>query len=83
MRKGLHEEGHSPQVPRDQRGDDRRHHLKTRSTWGKEGDTLTLEIDPLTHPAWTGGQQHLVDTGGQLSRFKRRFKDFSLEKEKK
>ena len=56
---------------------------KTRSTWGKEGDTLTLEIDPLTHPAWTGGQQHLVDTGGQLSRFKRRFKDFSLEKEKK
>ncbi len=43
---------------------------KTRSTWGKAGDTLTLDIDPLTHPAWTGGQQRLVDTGGQLSKFK-------------
>lgn len=49
---------------------------KTRSTYGKEGDTLTLDIDPLTHPAWTGGQQRLVDTGGQLSRFHRRFRDF-------
>jgi len=25
---------------------------ETRSTWGKEGDTMTLEIDPLAHPAW-------------------------------
>ena len=28
---------------------------QTRSTWGKEGDTMTLEIDPSAHPAWTGG----------------------------
>ena len=27
---------------------------KTRSTYGKEGDTLRLEIDPKSHPAWTG-----------------------------
>ncbi|MDA9180530.1 50S ribosomal protein L31, partial [Emcibacteraceae bacterium] len=27
---------------------------ETRSTWGKEGDTLTLEIDPKSHPAWVG-----------------------------
>jgi ribosomal protein L31 len=27
----------------------------TRSTWGSEGDTLNLDIDPTTHPAWTGG----------------------------
>ena len=31
----------------------------TRSTWGKEGDTLHLDIDPKSHPAWTGGQQQL------------------------
>ena len=28
---------------------------QTRSTWGKEGDVMTLEIDPTAHPAWTGG----------------------------
>ncbi|TIW30323.1 MAG: 50S ribosomal protein L31, partial [Mesorhizobium sp.] len=32
----------------------------TRSTWGKEGDTMNLDIDPTTHPAWTGGQQTLL-----------------------
>src|SRR5260370_4257609 len=41
----------------------------TRSTWGKEGDTMHLDIDPKSHPAWTGGQQQLVDRGGPLSRF--------------
>ena len=30
---------------------------QTRSTWGKAGDTMSLEIDPLSHPAWTGGRQ--------------------------
>ena len=28
---------------------------KTRSTWGKEGDKLKLEIDPKSHPAGRGG----------------------------
>ena len=45
----------------------------TRSTYGKEGDTLTLDIDPKTHPAWTGGSQHLLDRGGRVSRFKKRY----------
>ena len=48
----------------------------TRSTYGKEGDTLTLDIDPKTHPAWTGGGQHLTDRGGRLSRFKRKYEGF-------
>ena len=47
----------------------------TRSTYGSDGDTLTLDIDPTTHPAWTGGNQHLVDRGGRLSRFKNKYKD--------
>ena len=49
---------------------------QTRSTFGKEGDTITLDIDPKTHPAWTGGNQNLMDRGGRVSRFKDKFKGF-------
>ncbi|MEL6641880.1 MAG: 50S ribosomal protein L31, partial [Pseudomonadota bacterium] len=28
--------------------------VQMRSTWGKEGDTLALDVDPSVHPAWTG-----------------------------
>ncbi len=48
----------------------------TRSTYQKEGATLKLDIDPKTHPAWTGGGQKLIDRGGRLSRFKDKFKGF-------
>ncbi len=47
--------------------------FQTRSTYGKEGDTLTLDIDPSTHPAWTGGGQQLVDRAGRVSRFNQKF----------
>jgi large subunit ribosomal protein L31 len=46
---------------------------QTYSTYGKEGDTLQLDIDPSTHPAWTGGNQTLMDRGGRVSRFKKKF----------
>ena len=52
----------------------------TRSTWGKSGDTLHLDIDPKSHPAWTGGQQRLLD-GGQLARFNKRFQGVGLKKQ--
>ena len=48
--------------------------FKTRSTYGKEGDTLNLDIDPKTHPAWTGGDRQLMDRGGRVTRFKDKFK---------
>jgi large subunit ribosomal protein L31 len=54
----------------------------TRSTYGKDGDVLHLDIDPKTHPAWTGGGQHLIDRGGRLSRFKSKFDSFLGEKPK-
>lgn len=47
--------------------------FETRSTWGKEGDTLILEIDPLCHPAWTGTQYKLIERGS-LAKFNQRFK---------
>ena len=43
----------------------------------KEGDTINLDIDPKTHPAWTGGNTQLVDRGGRVSRFKDKFKGFA------
>ncbi len=54
--------------------------FETRSTWGKEGDLMTLDIDPLAHPAWTGGNQRLLDQGGQVARFNKRFGGLSLGK---
>jgi large subunit ribosomal protein L31 len=47
--------------------------FETYSTYGKEGDSLSLDIDPKTHPAWTGGDRQLLDRGGRLSRFKKKF----------
>lgn len=52
--------------------------VQMRSTYGSEGDTLTLEIDPSAHPAWTGGGQKLLDTGGRVSKFKNKFKGFGF-----
>ena len=44
-----------------------------KSTWGAEGDTLSLDIDPTVHPAWTGGSSRLLDTGGRVSKFKNKY----------
>ncbi|OEJ68690.1 50S ribosomal protein L31 [Magnetovibrio blakemorei] len=52
--------------------------FKTRSTYGKEGATLKLDIDPKTHPAWTGVHR-LNDSGGQLAKFNNRFKGLGLK----
>ncbi|MEE9380491.1 MAG: 50S ribosomal protein L31 [Hyphomonadaceae bacterium] len=49
---------------------------QTRSTYGKEGDRLVLDIDPSTHPAWTGKSGALLDRAGRVSRFKDKFKGF-------
>ena len=42
--------------------------VEMKSTWGAEGDQLALDIDPSAHPAWTGGNQKLLDTGGRVSK---------------
>jgi large subunit ribosomal protein L31 len=53
--------------------------FQTRSTYGKPGDTLRLDIDPKSHPAWTGVQK-LIDRGGQVAKFNKRFEGFNLKK---
>jgi large subunit ribosomal protein L31 len=53
--------------------------FKTRSCAGKEGDTLRLDIDPKSHPAWTGVQR-MMDTGGQVAKFNKRFAGIGAKK---
>ena len=53
--------------------------FETRSTWGKEGDTMHLDIDPTSHPAWTGGQRQ-IEQGGRVAQFNKRFGGLSLKK---
>ncbi|ADH90336.1 ribosomal protein L31 [Ancylobacter novellus DSM 506] len=48
----------------------------TRTTWGKEGDVLQLDIDSTSHPAWTGGSQQLLDRAGRVSKFQKKFAGF-------
>ena len=38
--------------------------FETRSTWGKEGDMMQLDIDPLAHPAWTANRHSQPHPGG-------------------
>ena len=51
----------------------------TQSTWGEAGDTMRLDVDPKSHPAWTGGSTRLVDTDGQVAKFNKRFQNFGLK----
>ncbi len=53
--------------------------FKTKSTYGKEGDTLRLDIDPKSHPAWTGVHR-MVDSGGQVAKFNKKFASFGIKK---
>ncbi|MBL0375015.1 50S ribosomal protein L31 [Rhizobium sp. KVB221] len=50
----------------------------TRSTWGSEGQTMNLEIDSKSHPAWTGGNQQMMDRGGRVSKFNKRFSGLGI-----
>ena len=52
---------------------------QTRSTYGKEGATLNLDIDPeRTHLAsQTGGGHQMLDRGGRVSRFNAKFGGFT------
>ena len=46
--------------------------VTTRSCYGKGGGTLLLDVDPKSHPAWTGVQR-MMDTGGQVAKFNKKF----------
>ncbi|QCI65796.1 50S ribosomal protein L31 [Phreatobacter stygius] len=77
MKTGIHPEYHTIKVVMTDGTE-----YTTRSTYGKPGDTLQLDIDPKSHPAWTGGSQQLMDRGGRLSRFNQRFGTLSASLKK-
>ena len=55
--------------------------FETMSTWGKEGDTLKLDIDPKSHSAWTGGTQKILDKG-RVSKYNKKFTDLRKKRAK-
>lgn len=73
MKKDIHPEYHEIEVQMTDGST-----FKTRSTWGKAGDVLKLDIDPKSHPAWTGVHR-LLDSGGQLAKFNKRFAGIGLK----
>ena len=73
MKKDIHPEYHEIKVVMTDGTE-----FTTRSTWGETGETLKLDIDPKTHPAWTGGNQTLLDRAGRVSKFKDKFKGFGV-----
>ena len=68
MKKGIHPDYHAIDVKMTDGTI-----LKMKSTWGKEGATMTLDVDPTVHPAWTGGGTRLMDAGGRVSKFKSKY----------
>ena len=73
MKKEIHPEYHTIKVVMTNGTE-----FETRSTWGAEGDTLNLDIDPTSHPAWTGGDRQLVDRGGRVSRFNKKYEGLGI-----
>ncbi len=54
--------------------------FQVKTTWGKQdGDLMSLDIDPSSHPAWVGGQQAIAK-GGKIDKFKERYGSFKVGK---
>ncbi len=54
--------------------------FKTFSTYGKEGDTLQLDVDTNTHPAWTGGGAFVNENVGKVAKFNNKFGSIGTKK---
>ena len=75
MKKGIHPNYHAIKVEMTDGTQ-----FETKSTWGSKGEILKLEIDPKSHPAWTGGKANLNEAEGQVARFQKRFKGLKISK---
>jgi large subunit ribosomal protein L31 len=55
--------------------------FETRSVYGKAGDSIQLDVDITTHPAWNSGKTVLKRTGA-MDKFAAKFgsMDFSSKK---
>ena len=73
MKKGIHPDYHDITV---QMLDGTK--FKTKSTYGKNGDILKLDIDPTIHPAWTGSSTYINENVSKVAKFKKRFSGVSF-----
>jgi large subunit ribosomal protein L31 len=76
MKKKIHPDYHKIKVVMTDGTD-----FETKSTWGKEGDILKLDIDSKSHSAWTGGDQKVLDKG-RVSKFYKKFTNFKSTSKK-
>ena len=76
MREGIHPEYHDITVAFTDGSS-----FKTRSCWGKKGDTMQLDVDPKTHPAWVGGTN--LRKTGQMEKFAAKFGSIDFAAAKK
>ena len=56
MKKNIHPNYHKIKVKMTDGSE-----FETMSTWGKEGDTMRLDIDSKSHAAWIGGTQKILE----------------------
>ena len=75
MKKNLHPDYHKIKVVMTDGSE-----FETKSTWGKENDTLKLDIDPKSHFAWTGGAQKILDKG-RVSKYNKKFSNLRSKKQ--
>ena len=61
MKKNIHPEYHSIKVVMTDGTE-----FTTKSTYGKEGEVLKLDVDPASHPAWTGGNAQIREMPAKL-----------------
>lgn len=47
--------------------------FETFSTYGSEGSVLQLDVDPTTHPAWTGSTGFVNENASRVADFNKRF----------
>jgi len=73
MKSGIHPEYHEITVVMT----DKSEH-KVNSCWGKPGDVMRLDIDPLSHPAWTGSGKTQLSEKGRIAKFGTKYAGFGM-----
>ena len=49
------------------------------TTWGKEGDSLRLDLDPKNHPAWQDKSHNFINANNErVNKFTKKFGNFGF-----
>jgi large subunit ribosomal protein L31 len=53
--------------------------FEIQTTWGKEGDSLRLDLDPKNHPAWQDKAQNFINANDErVTKFNKKFGNFDF-----